>query len=115
MQAIKSIITMFLGSIFSQNAMALAVMPAIPIYDERTVPNLEGFEEMHGYAIDAYPYQHGTNTFGSGDVSGNVEELAVRTVASHFNISDQEAIDRFDICIVPGIGFHGRIMAKQKM
>lgn len=86
----------------------------IPIYEEDQVPNLEGFKEMNGYAIDAYPYQRGTNVFGPGDFSEYARNLAVRTVASHFGISTQEVLEQFEICIVPGIGFHGRIMAKRK-
>ena len=87
---------------------------AIPIYEEDQVPNLDGFEKMRGYAIDAYPYQRGTNMFGAGDFSEDARELAVRTVVSRFGITNQEALKQFEICIVPGISFHGRIMARRK-
>ena len=86
----------------------------IPIHEEGRMPNLEGFEEMKGYAIDAYPCQQDTGVFGPGDFSEDARELAARTVASHFGTSVQEALAQFEICIVPGIGFHGRIMTKRR-
>lgn len=79
------------------------------------VSNLDDeFEEMKGYAIDAYRCQRGTEVFGAGDFSQEARELAARTVASHFGVSVREALAQFEICIVPGIGFHGKIMAKQR-
>ena len=85
----------------------------ILIYDEGQLPDLEGFEEIKGYAVDAYPYQHSSNTFGPGDFSKDARELAVRLAASHYEMTIQEALQQLEICIVPAVGFHGRIMAKR--
>ena len=82
----------------------------VPIYEEGSVPNLDGFEEMSGYATDAY----GTGDFYEG-FSEDAKELAVRTVARHYGISNQEAIDQFEICIVPAFSYLGKIMAKRKV
>lgn len=86
----------------------------VPIYRDGAVPNLEGFEEMSGLAIDAYPCQRGTQIFGDGDFSDDARKLAVITVAGHFGVTEQQAIDLFEICIVPHFGFHGKIMVKRK-
>lgn len=78
------------------------------------MPNLDGFEEMKEYAIDAYSYQRGTNVVGLGDFSEDARKIAAKTVAHNFGIPLQEALAQFEILIVPGIGFHGKIMAKRK-
>lgn len=89
-------------------------MHDIPIYDRGHVPDLRGFEKMDGYAIDAYPCQHGTDLYGPGDFSQDAQELALRTAASRFRISEACVLDQYEICIVPGVGFHGKIMSRRK-
>lgn len=100
-----------------ENAVSSATLickDIVPIYRDGAVPNLEGFEEMSELAIDAYPCQRGTQILGDGDFSDSARRLAVLTVAKHFGVSEQQAIDLFTICIVPHFGFHGKIMAKRK-
>lgn len=87
------------------------LMKDIQIYHDMP-ENLEGYIEMPGLAIDAYQFQRETGLLGVGDFSSKARQLAVETVAHHFNISKRKALKRFEICIVPGISFHGKILAK---
>jgi hypothetical protein len=96
-----------LGKLFGKKRTVFSVSAVVRIYDEDEVPDMEGFEEMPYCAIDAYPSDH--------FLSEAAKEIAVRTVASYFKITEQEALDQFEICVVPStLEFHGKIMAKRK-
>lgn len=98
-----------LTEFFSEKNPIVVPGQTIPIYFPGEIPNLEDYEEMSGYAIDAYP-----DRFGRNDGAEDAMKLAVTTVAAHFDITPEEALGRFEICIVPGIGYHGYILAKRK-
>lgn len=66
-------------------------------------PKKPGAIQMKGYATDAY----------SG-FSGDAQELAVRTVATEFGITEREAMASYEIYITPGMGYHGKIFAVKK-
>lgn len=73
-----------------------------------------GFVRMPGYAIDAYKVSERTGNVGAGNFSEEAKELAIRTVARYYGVSISAVIKQFEVIIVPGPGFHGRILAKKK-
>lgn len=86
---------------------------AIPILHEAP-PDLTKYEEMPYMAIDAYSYQIETGTPGAGDFSGDARHLAVRTVAAHYKLTEEHVVNEYDVIIIPGFGYHGKILAKRK-
>lgn len=90
----------------------------VPIYPPGKVPDLTGYEQMKWWAIDAYPYDVDTmvaaGTQGNEWFSAEARDMAIRTVADHYNIPIEHVLKEFDVCITPGFGYHGNIMARRK-
>ena len=86
-------------------------MSGIQIHAKDAIPFVEGFVEMPHLAIDAYSDQHGMHP--GGFFADEARNMAIRTVSSHFEIPEQEVLSQFNICIIPGVGFHGKIIARR--
>ena len=80
---------------------------------DKVPENIDQFEQLPHYAIDAYSCDTNGNP-GPGDFSQEAKEMAIRTAGAHYGLIPQEVTAQFEIIIVPGIGFHGRIFAKRK-
>lgn len=80
----------------------------VPIYTADDCPPLEGYEELNGYAIDAYPF---TAVFEE-----SARATAINTVSEQYNIPTDQVLKQFEVCIVPSpLEYHGRIMARKKV
>lgn len=82
----------------------------VPIYETGTVPSLEGFEEMPGYAFGAY-----VGGFSRRLAEDKARCDAVQMTAANFKVGIDVVLRNYQICIIPGLGFHGRIFAKRKI
>ncbi len=81
----------------------------VPICEPGTIPNLDGFEEIPGYAVAAYyggPSRRLTEDRARRD--------AIMMAAVNFRVDIGEILRSYNVVIVPGNGYHGRIMAKRK-
>lgn len=81
----------------------------IPVYEVGTIPNLKDFEEMDGFAIGAY-----SGGFSRRIAENRARHDAIMATAAHFGIDTGIVVKNYEICIVPGVGFHGRIFARKR-
>lgn len=81
----------------------------IPIHEPGTIPELSGFEEIPGYAVGAY-----VGGFDKKLAEDEARCDAVTMVAKTFKTDVQDVLRNYEIRIIPGVGFHGRIFARKR-
>lgn len=99
-----------LGELIEESATSLAGLDEIMIHEVGSLSNLStGFEEIPGFACGAYV---GGLSRGAAEMMARMDALEM--TARNFGTTLVEALRDYDIRIVPGIGFHGRIFARRK-
>lgn len=87
----------------------------VDIKIHETEPDLDGYTELAGRAIDAYSAVHEPGEHEVGDFSDDARRMAVQSVAREFGCSEKQALEQYEICISPWVSFHGKILVRSRV